>query len=57
MGYGDTVIQEQVIDISAGGVYTEPSRLDHYTWAKNGEVVLQVVGSENSKRVAINKAL
>lgn len=30
--------------LPAGSLWTEPSRQPHYVWAKDGEVVIQVIG-------------
>ena len=29
----------------AGTFYSEPSKAPHYTWAKDGEVIIQVTGA------------
>ena len=30
--------------LPAGSVFTEPGRQPHYTWAKDGDVILYVTG-------------
>lgn len=44
MGYGDTFDESAMKMLPAGSIWTEPAGKTHYVWAKDGEVVIQVVG-------------
>ena len=44
MGYGDRFDESAMKALPAGSIWTEPARQSHYVWAKDGEVVIQVVG-------------
>ena len=43
-GFGETFDETGVQAMPAGTVYTEPANQPHYNWAKDGELVIQVVG-------------
>jgi quercetin dioxygenase-like cupin family protein len=45
LGYGATFDEGTMRVMPAGSVWTEPSNQPHYAWARDGEVVLQVVGN------------
>jgi quercetin dioxygenase-like cupin family protein len=45
MGYGEQFDESAMKALPAGSVWTEPPRQPHFVWAKDGEVVIQVVGS------------
>ena len=38
----------------AGTFYSEPSKAPHYTWAKDGEVVIQITGVGPSGKTFIS---
>lgn len=54
VGFGEEFKESEMVKLYAGGIYTEPKNFPHYVWAKDGDVVLQVVGSGSSKRVSLN---
>lgn len=41
---GDTWDESKFKAYPAGTFYSEPSKAPHYTWAKDGEVILQITG-------------
>jgi hypothetical protein len=43
-GYGERFDETRMRALPAGSVWTEPARQPHFAWAKDGEVVLQVIG-------------
>jgi quercetin dioxygenase-like cupin family protein len=44
VGYGERFDEAKMMELPAGSVFTEPARQSHFTWAKDGEVVLHVTG-------------
>lgn len=44
VGYGEKIDEGSMKALPAGSVFTEPPRQPLYTWAKDGEVVIQVTG-------------
>jgi quercetin dioxygenase-like cupin family protein len=44
VGYGDRFDEAAMKALPAGSVWTEPNQQAHYAWAKDGDVVLHVVG-------------
>jgi quercetin dioxygenase-like cupin family protein len=44
VGYGDTFDEKELKAMPTGSVYTEPSKVPHYNWAKDGELLLLIVG-------------
>ena len=44
MGYGNEFDEDAMRALPAGSVWTEPGRQAHFVWARNGEVIIQVVG-------------
>jgi quercetin dioxygenase-like cupin family protein len=45
VGYGERFDEAKMVALPAGSVFTEPSKQPHFTWAKDGEVVLHVTGT------------
>jgi len=43
-GYGERFDEGRMRALPAGSVWTEPARQPHFAWAKEGEVLLQVIG-------------
>jgi quercetin dioxygenase-like cupin family protein len=43
-GYGTQFDETALKALPAGSSWTEPSKQPHFAWAKDGEVVIQVVG-------------
>ena len=44
VGYGEQFDESNMKALPAGSVFTEPSKQPHFVWAKDGEVVIQVIG-------------
>lgn len=44
VGYGEQFDESKMKALPAGGMFTEPAKQPHFVWAKDGEVVIQVVG-------------
>jgi quercetin dioxygenase-like cupin family protein len=53
-GYGERFDESRLRALPAGSVWTEPAGQPHFAWAKDGEVVLQVVGIGPSSTTATN---
>lgn len=53
VGYGDQVADADMVELTAGGIYTEPAGQAHYVWARDSDVILQVVGTGPSQRVSV----
>jgi hypothetical protein len=45
MGYGEQFDETIMKALPPGSVWTEPARQPHFVWAKDGDVVIQVVGA------------
>jgi quercetin dioxygenase-like cupin family protein len=45
MGYGEKFDESAMKALPAGSIWTEPVNQPHFVWAKDGEVVIQVVGN------------
>ena len=44
VGFGEQFNEGGMKPLPAGSVWTEPMKQPHYVWAKDGEVVIQVIG-------------
>ena len=44
-GYGEQFDESAMKALPAGSIWTEPAKQPHFVWAKDGEVVIQVVGA------------
>jgi quercetin dioxygenase-like cupin family protein len=44
MGYGEQFDERKMKALPAGSIWTEPASEPHFVWAKDGEVVIQVIG-------------
>lgn len=53
-GYGERFDESQLRALPAGSVWTEPAGQPHFAWAKDGEVLLQVIGIGPSGTTATN---
>lgn len=51
MGYGDKFDEAVMKPLPTGSVWTEPAKAPHYVWAKDGEVVIQVMGANGPSGV------
>ena len=45
VGYGKRFDESTLKALPAGSIWTEPAEHPHFTWAKDGEVIIQVVGN------------
>jgi quercetin dioxygenase-like cupin family protein len=45
VGYGEQFDEAAMKELPAGSFWTEPAKQAHYTWAKDGEVTIYVVGT------------
>jgi quercetin dioxygenase-like cupin family protein len=44
VGFGEQFDESKMKALTAGSVWTEPAKQPHFVWAKDSEVVIQVVG-------------
>ncbi len=52
-GTGDKWDENKLKPYPAGTFYSEPSKAPHFTWAKDGEVIIQVTGIGPSAKTYI----
>jgi len=45
VGYGEQFDEGTLKALPAGSIWTEPAKQPHFVWAKDGEVMIQVVGN------------
>jgi len=45
LGYGKKFDEKKMKALPAGSIWTEPANQPHFTWAKDGEVLIQIIGS------------
>jgi len=45
LGYGKSFDENKMKALPPGSIWTEPANQPHYTWAKDGEVLIQIIGS------------
>jgi len=45
VGYGEEFDESKMKALPAGSIWTEPASQPHFVWAKDGEVVIQVIGN------------
>ena len=55
VGYGEAFDESQMKALPAGSVFTEPAKQPHYVWAKDGEVIIQVIGNGPSATTIIGQ--
>jgi quercetin dioxygenase-like cupin family protein len=55
-GSGDTWDESKLKAYPAGTFYSEPPKAAHFTWAKDGEVVIQITGIGPSGKTFIKQA-
>ena len=53
VGYGEQFDESQMKALPAGSIFTEPAKQPHFVWAKDGEVVIQVIGNGPSATILI----
>ena len=51
VGYGEKFDESAMKALPAGSFWTEPAKQPHYVWAKDGEVVIQVIGGNGPSAV------
>jgi len=51
MGYGEKFDEGAMKALPEGSVWTEPAKQPHFVWAKDGAVVIQVVGANGPSGV------
>jgi quercetin dioxygenase-like cupin family protein len=44
-GYGKKFDEKKMKALPAGSIWTEPANQPHFSWAKDGEVLIQIIGS------------
>ena len=54
-GTGEEWDESKIKAYPAGTFYSEPSKAPHYTWAKDGEVIIQVTGVGPSGKTFVKK--
>lgn len=55
VGYGERFDESQMKALPAGSIFTEPARQPHFVWAKDGEVVIQVIGNGPSATTVVEQ--
>ena len=45
VGYGEQFDEGALKALPAGSIWTEPAKQPHFVWARDGEVMIQVVGN------------
>jgi quercetin dioxygenase-like cupin family protein len=53
VGYGEEFDESKMKALPAGSIWTEPANQPHFVWAKDGEVVIQVVGNGPSGTILV----
>jgi quercetin dioxygenase-like cupin family protein len=51
MGYGEQFDESAMKALPTGSIWTEPAKQPHFVWAKEGDVVIQVVGGNGPSGV------
>ena len=44
VGYGEQFDESKLKALPAGSIFTEPAKQPHFVWAKDVEVIIQVIG-------------
>ena len=45
VGFGEQFDESKMKALPAGSIWTEPAKQPHFVWAKDGEVVIQIIGN------------
>ena len=45
VGYGEEFDESKMKALPAGSIFVEPPKQSHFVWAKDGEVIIQVIGN------------
>ena len=56
VGYGEQFDESKMKGLPAGSLFTEPSKQPHFVWAKDGDVVVQVIGHGRSSTTPVAPA-
>ena len=56
VGYGEQFDERKMKGLPAGSLFTEPSKQPHFVWAKDGEVIVQVIGHGPSATTPVTTA-
>ena len=51
VGFGEQFDEGKMKALPAGSIWTEPAKQPHFVWAKNGEVIIQVIGGNGPSAV------
>jgi len=54
VAHGEEIDEPAMRAIPAGGLWTEPAGVAHYVWAKDGPVIIQVIGEGPSGTTQVN---
>ncbi len=54
VGFGDRIDESSMRPLSAGSLWTEPGNEPHYVWARQGEVIIQIIGYGPSATTQVN---
>ena len=53
VGFGEQFDESKMKALPASSIWTEPAKQPHFVWAKDGEVVIQVIGNGPSAVILI----
>ncbi|MFA5182952.1 MAG: cupin domain-containing protein [Syntrophales bacterium] len=53
LGYGKKFDEKKMKALPAGSVWTEPANQPHFSWAKDGEVIIQIIGDGPSGVITV----
>ena len=48
VGFGEQFDESRMKALPAGSIWTEPAKQPHFVWAKDGEVIIQIIGNDPS---------
>ena len=54
VGFGERIDESSMRPLSTGSLWTEPGNEPHYVWARDGEVVIQIIGYGPSATTQVN---
>lgn len=54
LGYGKKFDEKKMKALPAGSIWTEPANQPHFAWAKDGEVLIQIIGSGPSGVMSVS---
>ena len=53
VGYGEQFDESKMRPLPRGSIWTEPAKQPHFVWAKDGEVIIQVIGNGPSAVIPV----